>query len=136
MKQVCLGLLLFVTTYAGELFVTVDDIIVDSGTVYIGVYDNEAKFTRLGKEVKKVVVPAGKEKISGTFRNLPLGVSYAVFSFQDMNNNGKLDFDKLGKPEEPVAFSNQTKKGFQNYLRSAFIMRDSVSIELMLHIKK
>lgn len=136
MKPLIVGLLLLTVAFAGDLFVSVDDIIVDSGTVYIGVYDEDSKFTRLGKEVKSVVVPASKAKLSGTIKNLPLGGSYAVFSFQDLNGNGKLDFDKLGKPEEPVAFSNQTKKGFQNYMRSAFIMKDSVSIELMLHVKK
>lgn len=135
MKVCVLLMVLSMVAFSGDLFVTVDDIVVDSGSVYIGVYDSEAKFTLLGKEVKKVMVPASKEKISGVIKNLPLGKSYAVFSFQDLNGNGALDFDKLGSPLEPAAFSNQTKKGFQNYLRSAFIMKDSVAVDLMLQRK-
>lgn len=118
--------------FAGDLTVIIDDIVVDSGTVYIGVFDAEEKFTLAGKEVKRAVVAASKTKISGTFKNIQIGKSYAVFAYQDLNGNGVLDKTKMGKPSEPVAFSNQTKKGFQNYLRSCFIMKDKVSTELML----
>lgn len=135
MKYLLLMILLVSSLYAGNLHVTIDDVIVDSGTVYIGIFDKDEKFTLKGKEVKSANVPASKSKLSGTFKNLPLGSSYAVYAFQDMNGNGILDEDKMGKPTEPYGFSNQTKKGFQNYLRSAFIMKDSVSIEIMLRFQ-
>lgn len=117
---------------AADLKVVIDDIVKDSGSVYIGVYDKDEKFTLPDKEVKKALVPAGKTKIAGTFKNLPLGESYAVFAYQDMNGNGVLDRDKLGNATEPIAFSNQTKKGFQNYLRSCFILKNETTVELML----
>ncbi len=135
MKNVLLVLSFLSLLSAGEIKVIVDDIIPDSGQVYIGVYNKDEKFTLPGKEVKVALVPATKTKITGTFKNLSLGESYAVFAYQDINSNGKLDKDKLGKPNEPVAFSNQTKKGFQNYLRSCFIMKGSETVDLMLHIK-
>lgn len=135
MKYLLLITLIVSSLWAGNLHVTIDDIVVDSGMVYIGVFDKDEKFTLKGKEVKSATIPAKKRKLSGTFKNLPLGGSYAIYAFQDLNGNGVLDEDKLGKPMEPYGFSNQTKKGFQNYLRSAFIMKDSVSIEILLRLQ-
>ncbi len=37
--------------------------------------------------------------------DLPEG-EYAVFASQDVNNNGKLDKNFFGKPQEPYGFSN------------------------------
>jgi len=81
----------------------------DNGKLFIALYNVEADF--LKKEIKglQVDIIDGKAKVS--FDNLEKGV-YAISSFHDKNNNGKMDTNFLGIPKEPVACSNNAKGSF------------------------
>jgi uncharacterized protein (DUF2141 family) len=56
-------------------------------------------------QTKSVVVSGSKVIVEF---DLPPG-EYAVSTYQDENNNGKLDRYIIGKPKEPYGFSNNVK---------------------------
>ena len=66
--------------------------------------------------------------------DLPPG-EYAVSSYQDVNDNGKLDRYFIGKPKEPYGFSNNVKPfGPPSYKDCKFNLTSSpklISIKLL-----
>ena len=81
----------------------------DDGKLFIALYNQEADF--LKKEIKGLEVAIIDGKAKANFENLGKGV-YAISSFHDKNNNGKMDTNFLGIPKEPVACSNNAKGSF------------------------
>jgi uncharacterized protein (DUF2141 family) len=78
----------------------------NEGKLFIAIYNNEESF--LKKPVIGTVVEVNNGKATATFKNLKLG-EYAVSSFYDKNDNGKLDTNFLGIPKEPTGVSNNPK---------------------------
>jgi uncharacterized protein (DUF2141 family) len=84
------------------------------GNIYIAVYDS--KDTWLGKETvleqQIVIVEARSEDgLVSTELNLPPG-EYALSIYHDTNDNGDLDTNFIGIPQEPVALSNNARPKF------------------------
>ena len=84
------------------------------GNIYIAVYDS--KDTWLGKETvleqQVVIVEARSEDgLVSTELGLPPG-EYALSIFHDTNDNGDLDTNFIGIPNEPVALSNNARPKF------------------------
>lgn len=73
------------------------------GKLYVGLYNSESTF--LKKEYKGVIVTIKNGKATAVFNNVPSGI-YAVSSFHDANNNGKMDTNFMGVPKEDYATSN------------------------------
>jgi len=80
-----------------------------SGKLYVAVYNTEESF--LKEAMTGIIVEINNGKATATFDNLKYG-TYAVSSFYDKNDNGKLDTDFLGIPKEPTAMSNNAKGSF------------------------
>jgi len=97
----------------GILIVEIEGLKGAAGDVYISVYDSES--TWLGEEpvLKKTITIA--DALDGdlvrTELHLPLG-NYALSAFYDADQDGELDTSIFGKPEEPVAFSNNAEGKF------------------------
>ena len=78
--------------------------VAEGGTVRLGLYDrvgypNDNSEPTAAADVKAV---AGETVI--TLRDVPLGV-YAIETYQDVNDNDKMDTTWLGLPLEPYGFS-------------------------------
>lgn len=87
---------------AQKLTITVKNIKEHTGTLMIGVYDEQhyMSTTAASTEAK-----ADKDEVTVTV-TLPASGKYAVAIFQDKNGNGKLDTNFMGIPNEPFGFSN------------------------------
>lgn len=76
-----------------------------TGMIYIGLVRGEENFNGNFFRKTRIAIPASGE-VQVSFDNLPAG-QYAIQSYQDLNDNMKLD--KSGVfPTEPVGFSNLT----------------------------
>ncbi len=93
------------TLFAQHHFtVEVSDLIPDKGSVYLGLYDKKGGFLKENAAFAKAKVKAEGNKVSYTFKNLPVG-EYAVAVYQDVNSNGKCDRNMIGYPTEGFGFS-------------------------------
>lgn len=92
-------------TQAHELTLKVDSIRKVEGSLLVAVYDQQAHFDANQQWVaaQKVKVTQGPMRIS--LGDVPAG-HYAVKLFQDINENGQIDFAPSGMPSEPYGFSN------------------------------
>lgn len=84
-----------------------------TGDLYIAVYDSDDDW--LGDDTvarQKVVIEEAREgELVCSELQLPLG-EYAFSVFYDVNNNGELDTNWIGIPNEPVAISNNARPRF------------------------
>ncbi|WP_018618845.1 DUF2141 domain-containing protein [Spirosoma luteum] len=92
-----------VTTATYKLTVVVPDVGVRNGKMHIGLANDQASFDGKSIQTKVVEVPA-MGSITVIFDGLATG-RYAVRMFQDLNDNGKIDFSGQ-MPTEPFGFSN------------------------------
>lgn len=81
----------------------------EKGKLFIALYNSEKDF--LKNEMKGSIVDIKDGKAKATFENLEKGI-YAVSSFYDKNDNGKLDTNFFGIPKEPTGLSNNAKGRF------------------------
>ena len=106
---------------AANLTVVVKDVHNAKGYVFIAVYDSDSSFMKgpLAKVARK------SKGVKGTvifvIPNLPAG-KYAVTSYHDENDNGKMDKNSLGVPTEGYGFSNDAQDvgGPPKYSQAAF----------------
>ncbi len=88
---------------AADLTINIDDVKSEAGSILVAVYNTSDAF--LKTPVKQ---GAAKAKLAGTkivITDLPPG-DYAFSLYQDLNDNGKIDTNLMGIPNEPYAFSN------------------------------
>ncbi|MEO0339347.1 MAG: DUF2141 domain-containing protein [Bacteroidota bacterium] len=96
----------------GTLQISVENIKVAEGMIWVGLYRSEEDF--LIKE-KAILVGINVEKegqMKITMPNLDYG-EYAMAIFHDLNNNGEMDRNLVGIPSEPFAFSQKLKSKFK-----------------------
>jgi len=91
------------------LTVEFDGIKTEKGKLFVALYDSEANF--LKRPIHKIIVEINDGKAATVFSNLKPGI-YAISSFFDQNNNGKMDTNFIGIPKEPTAMSNNAKGSF------------------------
>ena len=86
----------------GNLSLTLTNIPDNKGKLMIGVFDQDGF---LDKAVTgKSVDAKGKNEITVTFKDLDYG-QYAISVLHDKNENGKMDFNQQGMPQEDWAMS-------------------------------
>ncbi len=78
----------------------------DLGKMFFALYDNENDF--LKNEIKGGIEVINNNTSTITFKDVPVGI-YAVSVFEDENDNGKLDTNGLGIPNEEFGCSNDAK---------------------------
>jgi uncharacterized protein (DUF2141 family) len=81
----------------------------NSGSIRVGLFDNEKDF--LKKAVLGETVSANAEKVIVVFENIPTG-EYGISVIHDENNNEELDLNFLGIPKEGFGFGNDAKGAF------------------------
>lgn len=90
---------------AAELTVTIENITELTGTVNWSVFDSEKAYTEDLTPVLTARSRADRESLKLTLHDLPSG-RYAIKLFHDANDNGKLDSNLVGIPQEGYGFSN------------------------------
>ncbi len=90
---------------AADLNLTVDNITDTKGTLYWSIFDSEESYN-----TEENPLLAGRSRVIGerlqiTLHDLPAG-DYAVKLFHDANDNGEMDSNLLGLPQEGYGFSN------------------------------
>ena len=78
------------------------------GTIRLGLYTEASYPDDDAKPVASADVPAQEGETVIELRNIPPG-TYAIKTYQDLNNNGKMDMTLLGVPKEPYGFSRDAR---------------------------
>ncbi|QDW22966.1 DUF2141 domain-containing protein [Flavobacterium sp. KBS0721] len=114
-----------------KLTIAVSGLKNNSGTLKVGLYNSDGTF--LKTTYKSVASKIKDNKAMVTFDNLPAG-EYAISTYHDENNNGKLDKNMMGIPSEDYAASNNAK-GFMGppaYKDAKFVIAKDSKIEIAL----
>lgn len=111
---------------AAAIEVRVQGVTSDKGTVRVAICD---KATFLKDCPYSASAPAQPGETVVTVNDVPPG-SWAVLSFQDENDNGKLDRNALGMPKERYAFSRDARGRFgpPSFEDAAFVLRDEKAV--------
>jgi uncharacterized protein (DUF2141 family) len=110
MKKLFVLFLIFLgnSIYAETTFtIEIQGAIINGGTIYIGIYNNEQSFKNGEPDMGLQIDPAD-DTIFQELR-LPEG-EYVIGIHQDTNENGKMDYGVFGIPKEPFGFSNMRGK--------------------------
>lgn len=93
----------------GAMQLTVTNVQQQKGRIWVGIYESKADFLKRDKSrlVEMAVDHAGNVLIP--IDALQYGKEYAFAIFHDENDNGEMDYNWLGLPTEPWAFSGEPK---------------------------
>jgi uncharacterized protein (DUF2141 family) len=118
-------LLISVIASVGQtrLEVTVTKIKDHKGSIRVGVFNNENDF--LKKPLTGKIIKADADEVTVVFENLKPG-EYAVSVIHDENENGKLDSNAFGIPNEGFAFGNNAMGMFgpPSFEKAKIILKD------------
>ena len=89
-----------------NLTVSVSGLKNNAGVVKVGLYNSDEAF--LKSTYKCITSEIKDNSVTVTFVGIPKG-EYGISTYQDENNNGKLDKDTRGIPSEDYACSNDAK---------------------------
>jgi uncharacterized protein (DUF2141 family) len=109
-KSIGIGSFLLVFTTAAnaaDLTVTISGVKNSTGSVAAALFNTETNFPR-SQPFSVFRIKASGGPVSFTVHNLPPG-KYAMTSFHDENDNGKLDADPVGLPTEGYGVSNDAR---------------------------
>ncbi|WP_337966927.1 DUF2141 domain-containing protein [uncultured Flavobacterium sp.] len=114
-----------------KLTVTVSGLKNDTGIVKVGLYNSDGTF--LKTTYKSLTSEIKNNQVVVTFDNLSTG-EYAISTYHDENNNGKLDRNAMGIPSEAYAASNNAKgfMGPPSYKDAKFLIDKDSKIEITL----
>jgi len=82
----------------------------NNGVIKVSVWKGESAFLK-GKPYREASVDMTDGKATAVFDDMEPG-DYAVSTYYDKNNNGKMDQNFVGKPTEPYGFSNDARGKF------------------------
>jgi uncharacterized protein (DUF2141 family) len=88
----------------GVMELSIEHIQYDHGTLWIGIYPSEAAFLDKNQAKLISIKIASKNNQKVALHELAYG-DYAIALFHDLNDNAEMDFNWLGVPQEPFAFS-------------------------------
>jgi uncharacterized protein (DUF2141 family) len=114
-----------------NLTVSVSGLKNNTGVVKVGLYNSDETF--LKTTYKSVVSEIKNNEATVTFVGIPAG-EYAISTYHDENNNGKLDRNAMGIPSEDYAASNNAK-GFMGppaYKDAKFVIGKDSKIAIIL----
>ena len=115
---------------AAELAVAIDNIKEIQGSIYISLYDNETSFQTNENALKRQKISVDKTTILVELGDLPAG-EYAVKAYQDVNDNGKIDFSGMGMPSEPYGSSSKSKEAAPpSYKDAKFMLSKNQQVQI------
>ncbi|WP_268847319.1 DUF2141 domain-containing protein [Flavobacterium aestivum] len=115
-----------------KLTVSVSGLKNDTGILKVGLYNSEGTFLKL--PYKSIPSQIKGNAATIVFEGIPKG-EYAISSYQDENNNGKLDRNEIGIPTEDVACSNNAKgfMGPPRYQDAKFNVDKDLKIDVIFN---
>jgi uncharacterized protein (DUF2141 family) len=96
------------TASAADVTVTVDQIQSADGKVYVTLWGNAETWLDDQKSLQNIGEPAKVGAVTFTLHDVAPG-RYAIATFHDENDNGEMDFNFIGYPEEGYAFSRDVR---------------------------
>lgn len=82
--------------------------VVPQGTIRLGLYTEASYPDNDATPVASADLPARSGETDIELQSIPPG-TYAIETYQDLNDNGKLDTTLLGIPKEPYGFSRDAR---------------------------
>ena len=119
---------------AAELLVVVDNIKEVQGSLYVSLYNKEASFETNENALKRQKVTVDNTTMSVSLGDFPTG-EYAVKAYQDVNDNGKIDFTTMGPPSEPFGSSSKSKELAPSSYKDAKFTLDK-NLQVQVHLLK
>ncbi len=110
---------------SGSLHLKIENILINKGTVYISLYNNEKDFMKTPFVKRKFSVDQLKNGL--TFASLPVG-EYAITIYQGLNENGMLD-KSASIPIEPYGLSNNPST-YPSYANTKFDFKQNKTITI------
>lgn len=105
----CLFGLMAKTQDTATLFVEIQSLRINTGTVYVSLHDGPEGFPGgEGNKVDGVIAIIKDDKAFAVFNGVAFG-EYGVSVFHDENDNGEMDTNWIGIPKEGVGASNNAK---------------------------
>lgn len=106
-------------TASYDLELTVKNIKTDEGKILVHIFNSEEGFLKNAYSSK--LVEAKQGSLNFIFEDLPEG-EYTAYVLHDKNENGELDMNKFGIPNEPYGMSESGKNRFgpPNYEKAIF----------------
>jgi uncharacterized protein (DUF2141 family) len=110
---------------ATDLTVTINGTRNATGSIAAGIFNSETSFPKAPQAFAAFRIKAQQGTVSFTVHNLPPG-KYAVTSYHDENDNGKLDTDVTGLPTEGYGVSNDAREIFgpPQFAKASFELGD------------
>jgi uncharacterized protein (DUF2141 family) len=110
---------------ATDLTVTISGARNATGSISAGIFNSESSFPKAPQAFASFRIKAQQGTVSFTVHNLPPG-KYAVTSYHDENDNGKLDTDVTGLPTEGYGVSNDAREilGPPQFAKASFGLGD------------
>ena len=93
--------------WAADVTITVDQIHSTDGKVYVTLWGSAETWLDDQKSLQNIGIPAAN-RITVTLHDVAPG-RYAIATFHDENDNGEMDFNFIGYPEEGYAFSRDVR---------------------------
>lgn len=119
-------------TFASELEVNLTDIDKKSGQILLAIYDSEESYNNNGEPIETATVEVYENSITLNFNGLPDG-TYAIKLIHDLNNNGQMDINAMGLPQDGYGFSNNVGKyGLPPFNAAKFDVFNSASINVVV----
>ncbi len=95
---------------SGTLNLEIKNVKNKKGQIRVTIFDKKKNFLKKGTDIPVSITKTGT--ISVSLDDLSFG-NYAISIYHDVNNNGKLDTNFFGIPEEPYGFSNNVRPKFR-----------------------
>ncbi|MDT0594824.1 DUF2141 domain-containing protein [Glaciecola petra] len=119
-------------TFASELEVNLTDIEKQSGQILLAIYDSEDAYNGNGEPIQTASIDVYEESITLNFNGLPDG-TYAIKLIHDLNNNGQMDINAMGLPQDGYGFSNNVGKyGLPPFNAAKFDVIDTATIKMVV----
>jgi uncharacterized protein (DUF2141 family) len=129
---VCISMLAS-TAFATDVGVTIDGVKSANGNVVVAIFDKASEFPR-GKRMMSKVVPAVEGAVTVVFSDVPPG-RYALSAFHDVNANGRLDTNMVGRPTEPHGASRDARGSFgPPKFEDAAVVVGADTVQLTIHL--
>ena len=138
MRKFVLAIFVFVfltsISYAknGIVTVKISGIEKIKGQILVGLFNKQKGFPDIGKEYKGITIKVTTKSVTYTFLDVPPG-DYAIAVVHDINNNGKVDYNFIGMPQELYAFSGKSGCiGKPPFKKAKFKLKDTHTVKLKL----
>lgn len=119
----------------GILTILVTGLVSNDGDVKLALFNSEESYTAQNiVPFRKIAVPIKEKKAEIVFDQVPFG-TYAIKLFHDADQNGELNINPRGLPEEAYAFSNHAdgRHGPPPYEKARFeFNREQMKIEIKM----